>query len=94
MGGYDSWRRRLMRLGHVAFFGTGLLNLCFYLLVVTTELISVLLMPVGILLVIGGLSMPIISYLAAWRQRVRWLFPLPVLTLVIGVALAAAAMVI
>ena len=28
-GGYDSWRRRLLRLGHIACFGLGLLNLAF-----------------------------------------------------------------
>ena len=29
MGGYGSWRRRMMRLGHISFFGTGFLNLAF-----------------------------------------------------------------
>ena len=94
MGGYDSWRRRLMRLGHVAFFGTGLLNLCFYLSVETTEVMAALVPPAGILLAIGGLTMPIVCYLAAWRERLRWFFPLPVVTLVLGVALAAAAFLI
>ena len=27
MGGYDSWSRRMARLGHIAFFGLGILNL-------------------------------------------------------------------
>lgn len=29
MGGYNSWRRRLTRLGHISFFGLGFLNLIF-----------------------------------------------------------------
>ena len=29
LGGYSSWRRRMLRLGHIAFFGIGLLNLAF-----------------------------------------------------------------
>jgi hypothetical protein len=29
MGGYGSYRRRLARLGHIAFFGLGFLNLIF-----------------------------------------------------------------
>jgi len=29
LGGYDGWRRRLLRLGHIACFGLGLLNLAF-----------------------------------------------------------------
>ncbi|HMF37455.1 MAG TPA: hypothetical protein VKF17_12475, partial [Isosphaeraceae bacterium] len=31
LGGYGSWRRRMLRLGHISFFGTGLLNLSFAL---------------------------------------------------------------
>ena len=31
MGGYGSWRRRMVRLGHISFFGTGFLNLAFVL---------------------------------------------------------------
>ncbi len=27
LGGYGSWPRRMIRLGHIAFFGLGLLNL-------------------------------------------------------------------
>ena len=38
LGGYDSWSRRLARLGHIAFFGTGLLNLCFAFTVLLLEL--------------------------------------------------------
>ena len=33
LGGYGSWRRRLMRLGHIAFFGTALLCIAFALTV-------------------------------------------------------------
>ncbi len=29
LGGYGSWSRRMMRLGHVSFFGIALLNLAF-----------------------------------------------------------------
>ena len=29
LGGYASWPRRMIRLGHVAFFGIGFLNLAF-----------------------------------------------------------------
>ena len=31
LGGFGSWRRRMLRLGHIAFLGTGLLNLGFAL---------------------------------------------------------------
>ena len=26
LGGFDSWRRRMVRLAHISFLGTGLLN--------------------------------------------------------------------
>ncbi len=29
LGGYDSWRRRMLRLAHISLVGTGLLNLAF-----------------------------------------------------------------
>jgi hypothetical protein len=29
LGGCGSWARRMLRLGHVAFFGIGLLNIAF-----------------------------------------------------------------
>src|SRR5262249_59491418 len=31
LGGYESWPRRLVRLGHISFFGLGILNLLFAL---------------------------------------------------------------
>ena len=31
LGGYGSWRRRMLRLGHISMIGTGLLNLAFAL---------------------------------------------------------------
>src|SRR5215831_1140753 len=37
LGGYGSFRRRLYRLGHISFFGLGVVNLAFY---VTTREIS------------------------------------------------------
>lgn len=85
MGGYQSWRRRLVRLGHIAFFGTGLLNIAFVgtlphlqpAMEVTTG---------SVLLILGTLTMPVVCFMAAWRQSLRHLFVVPVLGL-IGAAL-------
>ena len=33
LGGYASWRRRMIRLAHIAFFGIGIINLGFHLTV-------------------------------------------------------------
>lgn len=84
MGGYSSWRRRLTRLGHIAFLGTGMLNLGFALTVSAMGIsINNALVP-GVLLIIGAASMPTVCYLAAWRERFRGLFFVPVLSLTVG----------
>ncbi len=86
LGGYGSWRRRLMRLGHISFFGIAFLNLAYantvYLLGPASHV------PLAsMLLITGAVLMPLVCYLAAWRKPLRHLFPLPVLSL-LGAAVA------
>ena len=77
MGGYGSWRRRMMRLGHISFFGTGFLNLAF---VLSAEHLRLSEPPpvasAGFLL--GAISMPLVCFLSAWRPPFRRLFFIPV----------------
>jgi hypothetical protein len=85
MGGYGSWRRRMMRLGHISFFGTGFLNLAFVLSVEHLHLAE--LPPVasaGFLL--GTVAMPTVCFLSAWRESVRHLFFIPVAALTVAAA--------
>lgn len=89
MGGYDSWRRRLTRLGHIAFLGTAMINLAFAFTVELFEVAGPTLFWVSRLLIIGAISMPIVCYLAAWRKPLRNLFAMPVGLLIGGVALFA-----
>lgn len=91
LGGYGSWRRRLMRLGHIAFFGTGALLLAFALTHAAQPLPPELARWSAALLLIGAITMPLVCFLAAWRKPLRHLFAVPVLTLVGGVALTAIA---
>ena len=83
-GGYQSWRRRLTRLGHIAFFGIGLLNLC---LAATTLFPAWANVPrwsaVG--LAAAVVLMPGVCFLSAWRAGFRHLFALPVLAVLAGV---------
>lgn len=89
-GGYASWTRRLMRLGHIAFFGTGLLNLGFALTVRAVPLpASGMLDLAGGALIAGAISMSLVCYLAAWRMPWRRLFPIPVICLASGLILTA-----
>jgi hypothetical protein len=88
LGGYGSWRRRLVRLGHIAFFGLGIINIAFGLTVVQLGMNAGtgMLRWSASLLVAGNAAMPTVCYLAAWRQPLRHLFVIPVACLVLGAA--------
>jgi hypothetical protein len=80
LGGYGSWRRRMVRLGHISFIGTGLLNLAFVFTIVGLETVAP---PIASwLFVVGAVSMPLVCFLSAWRDELRHLFPLPVISLI------------
>src|SRR5271154_2490223 len=67
LGGYGSWRRRMIRLGHISFFGTGFLNLAFALSVRHIGLEPVpAVASAGF--VLGALAMPTVCFLSAWRD--------------------------
>lgn len=85
LGGYPSWRRRLLRLAHISLVGTGLLNVLFALSVTQLGLARPPL-PASVLLVAGAVAMPVVCALSAWKKPLRHLFFIPVLSLVLGVA--------
>lgn len=89
LGGYGAWRRRLVRLAHIAFFGLGFINVLFTLSVAHLGLAdNAPLLELSSLLLIGGaIAMPAVCYLSAWRQPFRHLFFIPVTCMVLGVAL-------
>jgi hypothetical protein len=87
MGGYGSWRRRMMRLGHISFFGTGFLNLAFVLSLDHLGRAEPPPWPwplasAGFLL--GAATMPVVCFLAAWRPPLRHLFFIPVASLIVA----------
>lgn len=88
LGGYASWPRRMLRLGHIAFFGTGLLNL---LAAISMKLwvpspSNTLNEVASALLIVGAITMSLVCFLAAWKKPFRNLFFIPVVSLVGGVA--------
>ena len=85
MGGYGSYRRRLMRLGHIAFFGLGFINLIFAATADELSLRSAYLVTASVALVIGAITMPICCFLSAWHKPLRHLFPVPVLAVTTGI---------
>lgn len=77
MGGYGSLRRRLVRLGHIAFVALGFLNL-----IHGVAPIDIAPGPwhgwAGRLLIAGAVAMPVTCLLAAWKPVFRHLFFIPV----------------
>jgi hypothetical protein len=86
-GGYVSFRRRLMRLGHVAFFGLGILNVLYALTI--DVLVVQLRFPVlaSSSLIVGAILMPLVCFLSAWKMPFRHLFAIPVIFVAISLAL-------
>ncbi|MFC1664966.1 hypothetical protein ACFL17_04970 [Pseudomonadota bacterium] len=85
VGGYSSFRRRLLRLGHMAFFGLGFLNLLFGITLQGISLSDPYLTIASLGFVVGALTMPLCCLLAAWRKPFRHLFPIPVLSIFAGI---------
>ena len=84
LGGYGSWPRRMMRLGHISFFGIGMINLAFYLSVDSLGLAGALIWP-SRLLVVAAISMPALCYLSAFCRPFRHLFFIPTLSVIVAV---------
>lgn len=87
MGGYASHRRRLVRLGHISFFGLAFVNLGFALTQHTLPIDPRWAWPAAIAFTIGAVSMPVSCFLCAWREPFRHLFPLPVTAVSVGICL-------
>ena len=81
-GGYGSFRRRTMRLGHVALVALGMLQL-----LVSAGPPEARSVASSAMLLAGSVAMPAVCFLTAWRPGLRRLFPLPVLLLAGAAAL-------
>jgi len=86
LGGYTSFRRRILRLGRISLAALGMINLLYAL--------SPLPVPASfcdrgasLSFLAGGVLMPFVCFLTGWRERFRHLFAIPVLTLVLAVIL-------
>lgn len=75
LGGYASFPRRMLRLGHIACFGLGLINILFAL---SAREIGLAGNVASIALMIGLGAMPVVCFLTAWRSAFKALFFIPV----------------
>lgn len=76
LGGYDSFPRRMLRLGHIACFGLGLINILFALTAAALPA-SPLGHVASLLLIIGMITMPVNCFLTAWKKPFRHAFFVP-----------------
>ncbi len=86
-GGYNSFHRRMIRLGHISFIGLGFMNLMlgFTLLNINFSEFHTSIASFGIL--IGLITMPSCCLLSAWKKPFRHLFPIPVISVLTGITL-------
>ena len=80
-GGYTSFRRRIVRLGHIALAALGALNVLFAISAPGGQTAA------SILLIVGAVSMSSTCFLAGWRKSFRHLFFIPVTSLLLAVVL-------
>ena len=84
-GGYASFRRRIVRLGHIALAALGMMNVVFSYSpwpdAATWQSDAA-----SIAFVVGGASMPAVCFLSGWDPRCRHLFFIPVTALVLAAA--------
>jgi hypothetical protein len=85
LGGYGSWRRRMLRLVHISLVGTGLLNLAFALSCGPLALDPAP-RAASVLFIVGAVTMPSVCLASAWRRAARHAFFIPVASLVLATA--------
>ncbi len=82
LGGYQSFRRRILRLGHIAQAALGMMNVIAGIDQLRGPEVYSIAGQWG--LVIGGITMPLVCFLSAWRPGFRHLFFVPVTALIVA----------
>jgi hypothetical protein len=82
LGGYAAFPRRILRLGHIALAALGMINILFSASVSSEPSWRVTVASVGF--IVGGVSMPTVCFLSAWRAGFRYLFFIPVTALIVA----------
>jgi hypothetical protein len=85
LGGYASRERRMVRLGHISFFGIGMICLFYGLSLGALEYQKPLAFTGAWALVAALVTMPTTCFLTAWKPACRHLFFIPVLSAATGI---------
>ena len=92
-GGYGSFRRRMLRLGHVAFFALGMVNVLYALTLTSSSVVPGSPQIASACLAAGGFAMPAVCFLTAWKTPFRHAFSLPVILVLVPIVLLLEGMV-
>ncbi|KAF0180896.1 MAG: hypothetical protein FD161_614 [Limisphaerales bacterium] len=87
LGGYASHARRMYRLGHISFFGLGLVNWMFHGTAQRFPAMTPAAQFASWAFVVGAVTMPLCCALMAQNVRWRHAFAVPVVSLLVGAAL-------
>lgn len=93
LGGYASHKRRLLRLGHISFFGLGFVNLGFYFTAQAKGITGMGLQIASWCLILGAISMPLCCLVMAYRPKSLFLFGVPVVSLLLAGAFTTLAII-
>ena len=83
-GGYGSFARRMIRLGHISFFGIGFLNFALGLTFTAVGLPAAHAEAAAYATALAAITMPLLCFLTAWREPFRHLFFIPVLSVLVS----------
>ena len=83
LGGYTSWKRRMVRLGHISFFGIAFINLAFAMSIQYFGFKEIY-MWTSTLFILTAIAMPLVCYLSVFNKNFRHLFAIPVFFIIIG----------
>jgi hypothetical protein len=89
LGGYGSWKRRLLRLGHIAQVMLGVMNVLFEMSRERMVVAPVWVDAAAWGMVTGAVLMPTVCALAAFDKRAMALFGIPVIALIGSSAIVA-----
>jgi hypothetical protein len=84
LGGYGSFKRRMYRLGHISFFGLGVVNLLFWLTAQSVSFTGPLAGVASWAFIAGAFTMPVCCVIMAHFPRAHLIFAVPVLSLITG----------
>jgi len=84
LGGYGSFKRRMYRLGHISFFGLGVVNLLFCLTAQTFSLAGPFTVVASWAFIVGAISMPVCCVVMAHFPKAHLIFAVPVISLIAG----------